>query len=716
MRKLLALALVAAMASSSFAYLPVSRWANWNNIQTNAVPAAYTIPASGQTNLGSYQNAATQGMFFGELDIISANPVELLDFEGNNLYTTWSNARTPNSASIAANNSAPSLTWRSTQFADTRDTLLLGLSGNPLGMFGIEGSRAGVVFQNYGAKSAVGDLNNSAASSEFVYYNVTEDNIFSVVPATRSVNPDRVQTQVTDLKGWKNTTNTQWNVGVAKKDMFVSGLNLGLGIAHTGKNVLLNQGGTQSYTERYVNDIGAVAAGMPASSTIGNTYTATYASDQPEQDSEYSTDLVAQGRYSVMDNLGLQGAVGLRFATFINPGGLINNAAAQQGVLSVNAMTVTASDDQNLLDASGTPTQYRDTGTSIVNASQMVTAGAQNLPTLVNLGANGIWNYNTANAAITSVSDKRTGMGPMIELQGTYTGIEKINVTGVLHYDMLKQPIDAEVKSRMYVNEADVISNAQTTSFVRDYNETAKSEGENTISNLDLGAKIDFKAMENLKLALGGFIRTNNNLSDFSKITFAQTQSITYSDGLTADNPGTVSATNQPGPAAARFGADAGSGEGTWTNSCTAEGSGQTKVESTSYVIPVGMEMPIYKDKWIFRAGTAYTMTKTKTTVSSTQKRVVATTNATPAGGVAVLPVYTENSDYTQTETTTYGETHTTSYNYGIQWNLNQNLTLAMNAVLDTNANPGTAPSDGKATIFDLDTYRNLSIQAVFHF
>jgi hypothetical protein len=66
MKKVLAIILSFAIISPSFAFVPLS---------------------NAQNNLGSYQNAATQGMFYNELDILSSYPVELLDFKGNCLYT-----------------------------------------------------------------------------------------------------------------------------------------------------------------------------------------------------------------------------------------------------------------------------------------------------------------------------------------------------------------------------------------------------------------------------------------------------------------------------------------------------------------------------------------------------------------------------------------------------------------------------------------------------
>ncbi|MFQ3675892.1 MAG: hypothetical protein SNJ64_05060, partial [Endomicrobiia bacterium] len=142
------------------------------------------------------------------------------------------------------------------------------------------------------------------------------------------------------------------------------------------------------------------------------------------------------------------------------------------------------------------------------------------------------------------------------------------------------------------------------------------------------------------------------------------------------------------------------------------EFSGKVETLTTRYVIPVGMEIPIYKNKWLFRAGTAFTLQTTKTTSRTIREYSKTFASVTPAGAATQTAEAIDNQPMT-IEVVQYAETYTTSYTYGIQWNVNKSLTLAANAVLDTNPNLGAAD---KATIFDLDTFRNLSIQAVFKF
>ncbi|MFH1368872.1 MAG: hypothetical protein ABII64_07080 [Elusimicrobiota bacterium] len=703
MRKLLALVLVVAMASTTFAYLPISRWNNWRG-----------IGAFGQMNLGSFQRAATQGMFYSELDVVTADPVELLDFEGNNLYTAWSNARNWNNGTFTngATPNAPALTWGNSAGA-LSDYLLLGVVGNPLGGFGIEGSRAGIVYQNCGAKAAFEELDQNmggAAGFEDQFTTESTQNIEDNV-VVDSIEVDRQRNMKADMKGYTWTRNTQWNVGVAKNDMFINGLALGFGLAHQGDAIVYTGGGSKSYTQTYLTDLGATTGGMNAGNRLGDNYSATYLDETTDLNSNWATDVTMQGRYGVLDNLTVQGTFGARFATTINPGGLLDASFTAQGSLRKNGVQIDAIDDTNIGG-----TQYFNTGTSLINQSQLTKAAG---PTLGNFTANGIWDHAAGNAAVTDFSDKRTGMGPMIEAQGTYTGVEKVDVTGIFHYDTVKQPIDASQTNELstvkrIVNPAAV---AETGIWSNNYVETIKTEGENTTTNLNVGTKIEFKAMEALKLALGGFIYTNTKIDDFSKVSVTKQRTVIYSDGNAADVPGTVNLANIPGPVGATFGTDTGFGEGTWQDTDTDELCGKTKVEEVIYSIPVGIEIPCVADKLIFRAGTNYLITKTKTTTNSESKVSTQSTAATPQGGTTLTTTSFLTTTGVTSERITYAETNENLYTYGIQWNVNQNLTLACNALLDNMANSAvTAGGTPRSSLLDIDAYRNIQLQAVLHF
>ena len=103
----------------------------------------------------------------------------------------------------------------------------------------------------------------------------------------------------------------------------------------------------------------------------------------------------------------------------------------------------------------------------------------------------------------------------------------------------------------------------------------------------------------------------------------------------------------------------------------------------------------------------------TKQTSKSTQGRTTTVTSVTPAGGATTTQTVIADNHPALTQSVVYTETHQVSYTYGIEWRPNKNLILACNAFLDTNPNPSPTT---KATIFDLDTYRLLAIQAIFKF
>jgi len=162
--------------------------------------------------------------------------------------------------------------------------LLIGVSGDPLGYFNINGSRAGVVFQNYGSKAGANDLDSLMAAASGLVANAGNDMQFTWTyidniednAVTTGVVIDRNETQYADLKSYTNTTNSQWNAGIAKKDLFLKGLDCGFGLAHYGNSIVYNGGGVKSADNKYLTADGVTAAGMPAGSTQGNSATANY--------------------------------------------------------------------------------------------------------------------------------------------------------------------------------------------------------------------------------------------------------------------------------------------------------------------------------------------------------------------------------------------------------------------------------------------------------
>ncbi|MBU2568073.1 MAG: hypothetical protein KJ967_04825, partial [Elusimicrobia bacterium] len=246
MKKLSAVMLMALFSSSVFAYVPLSNQ---------------------QLGLGSYRLDATN-IFYDELDIISAYPVSLLEFEGNRLYTNWGNVRQPVTGAGTYN---PALSHRGMTLAPADHTFTFGVSGNPAEIFSIENTRAGLVFQNWGAKTNPLNLDGVGATEseyarDFVNELMTSATIQTIM---------RSRTESTDVKYWTNNTVTAWNMGMAKKIWTWWGLPnlIGVSLANNSNSTILTAGGSKSYTDRYLTDDGAVNGGMPASSREGDTYT-----------------------------------------------------------------------------------------------------------------------------------------------------------------------------------------------------------------------------------------------------------------------------------------------------------------------------------------------------------------------------------------------------------------------------------------------------------
>lgn len=189
LKKLLAIILSFAIISPSFSYVPLS---------------------NSQNNLGSYQNAATQGMFYNELDILSSYPVELIDFEGNCLYTNWSNARNY----TASNVTYPTpLSWGNNVNNANLSVLQLGITGNPLSYFNIDDTRAGIIYQFFGGLTNTINLDGAGANeSEYTRINIT-----NTQTSPTDVTPIRVRTENTNVKYYQKTINNQINFGLAKK-------------------------------------------------------------------------------------------------------------------------------------------------------------------------------------------------------------------------------------------------------------------------------------------------------------------------------------------------------------------------------------------------------------------------------------------------------------------------------------------------------------------
>lgn len=713
--------MVALMATSAFAFVPLS---------------------NSQLNIGSYQRGATRGMFYNELDIVSAAPVELLDFSGNALYTNWGNVRSF-AGPYGAGTYNRALSW--TGVTEPINIFTFGVTGNPLSYAGIEDSRSGIVYQNFGAKGVLYNLDANVGGTLDSEGTYKQDN-YTVDYATVSVAPRRLQVTSSDMKYFTNDTNTQWNAGTSYKLM--DKVSLGLSLARQTNTSILTTEGTKTYADNYLTRNGMLA-GLPnpfganintvATATQGDTISVAYPTEEVDQNSTSQTDILPQARIKISDDFYVDAGVGLRFSKTLNPGTVIDatNPIANEKTV----VTVTTREDVVLSSApGGVGTQYFNTGTAIVEKSAANVALEYNQTNIV---GNALLNspvFTTANWAqtdngVSAFADEREGTAPLVRLEAVKK-FEKVDITGIINYSNLSQDIDASQTGREYVNTKAYISTdtagggyaggSRIDNWTeRDYTMTGIFTGKGTQSNLDLGAKISMKALEGVKLSFGGFIQKQTSKIDVDK-TVRTTDSTTYvANGATntlvgaglVQSSGTVSVANRPGPITnsdedvsrtnAGMSANNGFGEGTWSQTTIATGNEIAETVTLTYRVPVGIEIPLSK-KWTFRAGTEYIMTKTETTREDTNVNDVGnqTTTATPGNGQAAVTNSTVADPVSETSITRT-EAHAVNYTYGFQFDATPSLTIACNAFLDTNVG---------GAFFDLDTYRNLSLAAAIKF
>jgi len=330
MKRALLTVLVALMATSAFAFVPLSN----------------------SQNIGSYQRGATRGMYYNELDIISAAPIELLDFSGNALYTNWGNIR--NFQDTANYNKLLEFTSVS-NVVDT-SYFTFGVTGNPLSD---DKSRSGIVFQNFGSKTNSKNLDLVGGSdSEGIW----QTDAYTIVYPTAPV-LDRVATTTSDTKYYLNRSVTQWNVGTAYKLM--DKLSVGLSLFRMSDSNILTTEGTKTYAVRYLTANGAVNdGGRPATATKSVTYSFVHPDQEIDQNSTATTDVLPQARLNIADDLNVDAGIGLRFASTINGNDAWKGGAAWER----NIIIATSEEDVLVSTAAGGPdvNQRFRTGTAIV--------------------------------------------------------------------------------------------------------------------------------------------------------------------------------------------------------------------------------------------------------------------------------------------------------------------------------------------------------------
>ncbi|MBN1384290.1 MAG: hypothetical protein JW983_05355 [Elusimicrobia bacterium] len=749
MKKILSLVMITMLAATAYAFVPL----------TNTHEQLGANNANGILGLlGSYQRGATRGMFYNELDIISAAPVELLDFSGNCLYTQWGNVRNWNDIA----NYGTALNW--TPITDTVDTsfFTLGVTGNPFSYLNIEDSRSGIVFQNYGAKVNSYDLGNDGGNDSEGNWKTYG---YTVVYAT--VNPaaiDQTMTSISNAVYWENQQVSQWNVGTSYK--LNSLLAFGISLAKVGQTNTLKTEGQKSYSLNYNTSDGALNAGRPASATYQDSLVINYPTQEVDNESEYMTDILPQARLSISDSFHIDCAAGLRVWTRNGVDDLVGNGSGNN---KETAVTVSVMEDVVMSTAAGTPVsltnQYWMSGTAIVSTGTLGTS--------VNLDWAAV-TFNNATAGllsnvmkdegddlgITEFSDDRSGSGPLFRLEAVKK-FEKVDVIGVFNFDNVSHNIDAKQVGREYIQNSCVISTWQAGNIPygtpvydnyveKDITRNLTYSGKASQGNMDIGAKIAFKAMEGVKLSIGGYVNRNIVKANY-ETTLAWYERCEYDDGyastdawsntgttlgVTVVSSGSIGVAAKPGAitandngngnvttaqgwsrglAALGNGMNTGAGEGKWEQSINRVDDTVTETITTTYGVPVGVEIPLSK-KWTFRAGTEYQLQKTETTTEVTPGFQTTLTTVSPANGETV----TYNTAYVQTgptESVSYAETHMVSYTYGVQFDPTPSLSIACNAFLDTNMTAGAdASGTSNANFLDLATYRLLSLSAAFKF
>lgn len=504
-----------------------------------------------------------------------------------------------------------------------------------------------------------------------------------------------------DVQKSLNTTNTVWNLG-ASWTWFKS-ITFGFGIERESNESLTTTGGQKTYAQTYLNDKG-LPANWPTGTTEGSSAKVTFINQEVDTNSDIVMNVMPQVQLKLGDVVTANAGIGLRTQNNYNPNSILPTA-----------VTITATNRHQLAGAAAGDPLYNDEFKGIRNPADIAkmdfddftTAGYSSLVNQFDAAYNGV---GGAGPAIVSFKDDRTGTGPIVRL-----GAKLYFLEGALNISSVKQDVDCEIKYRDYISLKQYITAAQKNDYSIDRNITDTSKGDATVTNMDFAVKVKLLDNKDIKVAFAPGI---SNAVTTEKLTSKRTRTIAwaYDDGLAANNPGAVAigVGVEPGDVAVTAGPnDDGSGEGTAGRSTVTEFTEDNEKTVTEFKLPVGLEIPISK-KFTFRAGTSYSIVRNEDIKKKTTKNETQVDTATPAGGaVATRTIVTSPVGSDVEKSTYWSESHVVAFTYGIQWDVNDYLTVATNAFLDTNPNIGGA---AKASLFDLDTYRCLAIQAVVKF
>ncbi|MCS7227573.1 MAG: hypothetical protein NZ839_01245, partial [Endomicrobia bacterium] len=386
------------------------------------------VPLSNQqTSVSSFRSLATMGMFYDELDIISAHPVSLLEFSGNTLYTTWGNIRGINNTNRIVSYYSPA--------AVVDNTFVFGLCGDALSNFNIKNSRIGFVFQNLGAKTNYFNLDNiTGLDSEGVWKDIISENVDN--SADGSI--DREQIFESSMKNYANRKMNQFNVGFAKKGLnFGKFRNVIAGVSISRQSDYTHRitEGIKSYKRRYLTDNG-LPSGWPSGIRVGDTYELNYADNDILVNSFDITDILAQARISnfFLTGLRLDLGIGLRVRNDYNPTSLIKNAD-----------TVAISDDKLNNAGNGVVYDYRFAKRNV----SLATGGQLNYDDFTGLQGDflltNLWRPAWAGGidapGLEDFSDNRGGFGFLLRTEAGYR-LFNIPLTGVFNFSITPQKLD----------------------------------------------------------------------------------------------------------------------------------------------------------------------------------------------------------------------------------------------------------------------------------
>ncbi len=631
---------------------------------------AYGYYSDFSSPIGSFEARATGGMFYQDVDVLYRSPVRLWEFQGTLLLTSFGNYDHYNDFIVLGGAINTNLKWGTQD-----DTFFsIGVIGKPLWFLGNNDIRGGIYAFQYGSKSVAYDLDNDidtgfdpsvqGLDSEGYYKRITlNDNGDGLGNPGDNTNDMTDTFEAKDMIYHRDTSRRSIIGGATYK--FSESIKLGVGLLLDKNENILTTGGEKTYTEVIVKPDPVLLADI--------SLTAKYL-EQGDTDAYNSTNTYAlglQGQYKLSDEMQADVLLDLAYVSKVNPLGW-----------EIDAIDVSYSEEN---------TDVEETDIGIFNRS-ILDYDIFGIP-----GALIDGNPGTKPLATTKFEDNRSGIDIAITPELNYTYDKMLLIDLIINFSTrLGMGIDASREQKLTLDTADRV--AATTLDDYSYSQTRDityDNGSESKFAIGGGTKLDFLNLKDIKLAIGLFFQYKSAGENY---TYEQKNETTwtYDDGLTAVTPFLT----QPGT-----GANGGDGEGTMNETSTTGYDYTRNISKTEWTIPVGTIIKLSK-KWDFKAGARYVKTYTKT-VEKTEKPSDSgtTTVSKPLGQAETTVTALVLAPQTERESTLYEEASYTEFAYGVSYNYNENLRIAINAFLETN--PG-------GNLLDLATYRNLAISATY--